>query len=136
MPRTLTPRGFSMGAATALSTSYASIAITGIRATDARSNDVPDECFLSWLHAKLSSTSGVTTITWYLCADSAGDVPLTDEIASTLIDQGTGSNVGGFARALEMSFSKTGLFTAGTIYFRAKSNANTPTITPYLFWER
>lgn len=131
-----TPRGFSVGTATSLSTSYTSIAIKEVAGTDPRSRDVPEQCFLSRLQGVLSATTSATKVTWYLSTDAAGDQPITDEVESDLIDQGTGSNLGGFGALIEASHSRTALTVLGTLYIRAKVDAGTPTLTPYLFWER
>src|SRR5687768_2384081 len=94
-------RGFAVGAATALSTTYAAIALTGVAGTDPLSQAIPDECFLGLLTGAITTIAGgPASIVWYLAADAAGDVPITDAVTTTILTGLTTATKGGVSEVV------------------------------------
>lgn len=132
-------RGLSCSEATmSLTTSYAVAAVLGSAAVDSRAKAVPDECLLSWMHGTIVSiASSATTVTWFLAADEAGDIPLTDAKTTTIVVGRTTPTKGGIAVALDLEYvrSSAGVAgVAGSLYVIAKTNTGTCTLTPRLYW--
>ena len=129
-----TRRGLSSGAATALTTTYAAIAVSKGGA-DTRDASVPDSCWLSLLHGQIITiATGATTITWYLAADSGGDVALTDELSTPILVGKTTATDGSVAELLDIEYFRSSEGTAGSIWVIAKTDVGTCTLTPRIYF--
>ena len=129
-------RGLSCSAATmSLTTAYAAAAVLGSTAVDSRARAVPDECRLSWLRGTIVSiASSAASVTWFLSADAAGDIPLTDARTTTIVVGATTATKGGVAVALDLESVRGSDGTAGSVWLQAKTNTGTCTLTPRLYW--
>lgn len=127
-------RGISAEASTALSTSYTVLTLDGDTSGDAAAKPVPDQCLLAYVIAVLDTTSSATAITWYLAADSGGDVPLTREVTSDILAGKTTATDGSVVMLLDVDYVRTSAGTAGALYLVAKTTAGTANCTPRLIW--
>jgi len=130
-----TKRGFASGAATALTTSYAAIAVS-IGGADTLDSAIPDSCWLSLLHGQIDTLVTAATITWYLAADSGGDVPLSDEVATPILLGKTTNTDGAVIEEIATEYTRTTEGTAGKIWVIAKTNAGTVKLTPRIFFRQ
>jgi len=114
-------RNVITSASTALSTSYASITV-------GTNTPFPADCLISHVDLEMDTLSTATEVTWYLCRDAEGDVPISNEVTSAIIDQGSGSALGGFGAAINVAYAidTDAGTTAGELYVRAKVDAATP----------
>jgi hypothetical protein len=82
----------------------------------------------------LTSIVTAATVTWYLAADEAADLPLTAEVVTSIVP-GTSSGKGGFTAALGFCFAP-GIGAGPTgLWLRAKVDAGTASLTPFLIVE-
>ena len=93
-----------------------------------------DDCRLSMLHAELTSVVSATTVTWYLAADSDGDVPLTDAVTSTILAGATTATSGGVSSLVNMDYLRASNGTTGKLYAFTKLDAGSATATVRLYW--
>jgi len=108
------------GSATGLTTSYAAVLVSVI----------PDSCEVSWLRCVLASISSATQVTMYLAADSAGDIPLTDEIIVDIVTGMTTATKGAASAAIDLDYAPASGGTSGSIWLVAKTDVGTATMTP------
>jgi len=130
--------GFSYNNSTALSTTYAKIALTADASNAPRSANVPPYCRIEDITFELSSLSGSpATITFYLARDAGGDYPLTPEGTSTIIVGATTSSLGGTAVVIGRDYMTTGAApdVADTLYAIVKVSGGTTTAKIYLNWK-
>lgn len=138
MPRDT--QGHSVGAQTALTTAYSgggAIEVKGVTGTDSRAQAIPNDCELGWLHGEIDTIAGgATTITWFISADAAGDIPITSEVTETILTGQTTATDGGIVTLIEKAWSLPSVGTQGSLWVWAKTDAGTANLTPRLFWER
>lgn len=107
-------------ASTSLSTTPAVITI------GAAGDPVPDESFLSLVLLQLSSISGATEVTWFVTADSAGDIPITPERTSTIVTGKTTAAKGSVSHTVDVEWKRDPDITAsGCLYVVASLDAGT-----------
>lgn len=135
MPRDT--HGHSAGAQTALSTSYTAIEIKDVTGTDARADQVPNQCMLGWLHGEIDTiAASAASITWFVALDSGGDIPLTEELTETIKTGETTATDGAVVSIIERPYSLFGNGTQGSLWVFAKTDTGTCNITPRLTWSR
>lgn len=135
MPRFETPR-LVQGASTALSTTPAIIGLVHVPA-DSSSTGFPAVAHLGKFCVRLTSIAGgATEITWYLSADSAGDVPITPSHTAT-ITTGQTAGKGGICVLLDAASAiPDDYYTEDTVYCVLDLDAGTATGVPWLeFWK-
>ncbi len=115
----------SIATKTALSTSYTSLDIGVAGPTGPGPAGFPDRCFVSHVSLELDTIVTAATVSWYLCEDSAGDIPLTNVVTTNIVDEGSGSAEGGFGALVGMAYERSAQGTKGSLYLRAKLNAGT-----------
>ena len=130
-----TKRGFASGAATALTTSYAAIAVS-IGGADTLDSAIPDSCWLSLLHGQLDTLAGCASITWYIAADSGGDVALTDVLATPIVIGKTTATDGAVVEGLDIEYSRSSAGSAGKVWVIAKTDAGTINLTPRIYFRQ
>ena len=126
------PIGFSYGTS-ALSSSYAAIALTADTSNEANSKKVPAK-----FRVAINTISSAASLTWYLAEDSAGKYALTPVQTST-IDTGISGSTFGFIAASTDGFpylQSSNITTDGTIYMVVKTDADTPTAEVFIHWRR
>lgn len=127
-------QGLSATASTSLSTAYARAGITRTSAVDAASKDVPEVSTLELLDVELDTIVSATSLTWYLSRDSGGDIPITQEVTSTIVSQGATGTDGGVASKLQVLYVQGGADTVGNVYFNGKLDAGTANGIGRLSW--
>jgi hypothetical protein len=119
-----TKRSVSVSAATGLTTAYAALALTGI----------PDDCWLSVLHGEIDTiAASAASITWYIAADSGGDVPVTAEVTTTIVTGKTTATDGGVTEAVDWDYVRSTNGTAGSLWVFAKTDAGTCNLTARIY---
>ena len=127
-------RGLSAEATTALSTTYGTLTLDDDTVGDAGARPLPDQCRLVMIVVELDTIVTAASVVWYLSADLAGDVPLTREVTSTILSQGTTADDGGIATRLEVDHVRLAAGTAGKLYLRAKTDAGTANAKARVTW--
>lgn len=128
-------RGLSAEASTALSTSFTVMTLDDDTTDEESAEVVPDECHLGTQFGEINTiASSAKTVTWYLAADSSGDVPITPEVTETIRTGDTTSTDGGIATKVDMPHRKMESGTAGKLYLVAKTNTGTCNMIPRLSW--
>ncbi len=131
------PIGFSYGTS-ALSSSYAAIALTADTSNEANSKKVPARCLIDKVRVAINTISSAASLTWYLAEDSAGKYALTPVQTST-IDTGISGSTFGFIAASTDGFpylQSSNITTDGTIYMVVKTDADTPTAEVFIHWRQ
>lgn len=119
-----TKRTVAESSATALTTAYAAIALTGI----------PDKCWLSVLRGKIDTiAASAASITWYIAEDAAGDIPLTKEVTSTILTGKTDATDGGVVEAVDMDYAIAAGGTSGSMWVLAKTDTGTCNLLAALY---
>lgn len=116
-------------AATALSSSYT------VLTCDATHEGVLLSPSVQLLNAHLeidTIASSAASITWYLAADSSGDIPITPEVTDTIVTGKTTATDGGVARTVGVAFKPS---TAGTVYVVAKTDTGTCNATARVWYK-
>jgi hypothetical protein len=125
----------SAAASTALSTSYAALECTGTTSGEAQAVEVPDGCYLEDAHLQLDTIAGgATSITWLVAADAAGDVPLTNEITTTIVPGTTTATDGAVVEILGKLYQRYSVGVGGSVFIFAKTNAGTANAIARLTW--
>ena len=125
----------SAAASTALSTSYAVMACTSTTTDEAVAAPLPDSCYLEDAHLQIDTIAGgATTITWYIAADAAGDVPLTKLVTSTIVTGKTTATDGAVVEILGKWYMRYDDGVSDTIYVVAKTNAGTANAIARVTW--
>lgn len=110
----------SQSASTGLTTSKVVLAI------GAAGDAVPSQCHISSVMLHLDTISGASQVTWYLAADSDGDVALTPEQIDAILTGKTTATDGSVAALVDISWKYNGsLGTSGRLYLVAKLNSGT-----------
>jgi hypothetical protein len=118
------------GVSTALSTAVSVIPLE--RASEQLSSAFPQSGTLSKLMVVLTSIAGAATVTWYLSADAAGDVPITPSHAAT-ITTGQTAGKGGITVLIDAGYViPATLYVTGKVYLVAVLDAGTAAGVPYL----
>lgn len=113
---------------TALSTSYTVLTLDDDTSGDENARPVPDRCFLDRIDFELSSASGVTTLTAYVCSDSTRDAGITNPIPIAIV-AGSTSNDATASLYLGTWYRRQRLASggaAGKLYVAVKVDAGTP----------
>lgn len=112
-------------ATVALSTSYSNV-ITLDGTDEADANDFPERVILGLAQLQMDTfVSSPTTVTWYISEDSAGDLPITPAVTTTIVGQT--ANTGGVAESIGVPWVVNE--TAGKLYIWAKLDAGTANVT-------
>lgn len=131
-----TRRGMSAEIATALTSTYAVLTLDDDTTADASAEVVPDVCWLSWVSGEIDTiASSAATITWYLAADSDGDIPLTAAVTETILVGKTTATDGGVSTKLDTVHVRFSSGTAGKLYLVAKTDTGTCKLKARLMWE-
>jgi len=129
--------GFSVGAEMSLSTTATSAELHEDKDTDPNSEDVRAVCELGWLHGEINTmASSPTSITWWLCADSGGDIPLTDKVTETIVVGETTATDGGVATVLDLPYHITKNHTLGSLWVFAETDTGTCKMISRLYWTK
>lgn len=125
----------SSAASTALSTSYAVMTCTSTTTAETQAVPMPDSCFIELAHLQLADIAGgATTVTWYVAADAAGDIPLTKLVTSTIVVGATTATDGAVVEVLGIQYVRFDDGEGGEIYLVAKTNAGTVNAIPRVTW--
>ena len=125
----------SSAASTALSTSYAVMTCTSTTTAEAQAAKMPDSCFIELAHLQLDTIAGgATTVTWYVAADAAGDIPLTKLVTSTIVVGKTTTTDGTVVEVLGIQYVRFDDGVGDAIYVVAKTNAGTVNAIPRVTW--
>ena len=116
-----------------------SIFAVTIDATNApASSGVPDWAWLEDIVFETSNEAGgITTLTFFLSRDAAGDRPITPEATVTLTNGATTATRGGTAAKIQKIHYNQRIATidvAETIYCTVRTNAGTCSVDVMLFW--
>ena len=124
----------SAAASTALSTSYTVMPCTATTAGEAVAAPVPDVCWLEDCHLQLDTIATATTVTWFIAADAAGDVPLTHEVTTAIVTGATTATAGAVVEILSKWYVRYDVGVSETIYVVAKLDAGTANAIPRITW--
>lgn len=128
-------RKYAVGATTGLTTTRQAIQIHRATSTDALSqNCPPTKVHVHKGRMKAASIAGgCTTIIWFVAADAAGNVPLTDEFHDT-ITLGVTTTSGGIVRELAITEPGHEDVVIDSFYIVARTDAGTCSASPYLYF--
>jgi len=125
----------SAEATAALTTSYAALTLTDDTTSEALAQNIPDACYLDWMHIQLDTIAGgAAAVTWYLCSDASMDVPLTKEVTTTIVAGDTTATDGAVVEALNVAYRRFSVGTGGSIYIAAKLDAGTANGIARIVW--
>ena len=125
----------SAAASTALTSAYAVMACTSTVTGEAQAVPMPDSCFLELSHLQLDTIAGgAASITWYVAADAAGDIPLTKLVTSTIVTGATTATDGAVVEVLGIQYVRFSDGVGDTIYVVAKTNVGTCNAIARVTW--
>ncbi len=127
--------GVSAERSTALSTSYATLALDNDTTADASAAPVPTFCHLGMVVITLDTIAGgATTLTYFLSADAAGDVPITNATTTTITTGKTTATDGGVVGLVDAAYRHLDVGVAGKLYLQVKTNAGTANAIGRVTW--
>ena len=125
----------SASASSALTNAFSVIACTSTTTAEAQAQPMPDSCFLQLAHLELSSIVTATTVTWHLCADAAGDIPLTHSRTTSIVTGITTTTDGAVTEIAGISYVRFIDGVGDSIYLAAKLNAGTASAIARVTWD-
>jgi hypothetical protein len=129
--------GFSYKHQAALTTSPQAFAITQDSTNSPRSSAVPAFAQLKQIVAQIdTAAAGVSSVTYYVSADLAGDIPLTPQGTASILFGKTTATKGSAIDCIDMDYHYQQLAaeTLGTVYLIAWLNAGTANANIRLQW--
>ena len=125
---------FSCSQSTAMTTSYAPVAVTKVPEVDARSRPLPSEGFLYRLEGVFTDIVDATKVSWFLAKDAAGTDMITDIVLEPLLDPyATGSASVNTTINSVLTLDSTA--TEGTVWVHAKMNSGSANLIARIIWE-
>lgn len=126
----------SASASDSLSTTASCEVVSDVTASDSNARALPDQGYILRVDGELTSISSATTVTSWIALDSAGERGITQQAATTIVDEDA-DNTGYIAEAVNNGWVlDDDAGDAQGLYICAKTDAGTATVVWRLIWEQ